>query len=140
MSTDFIKRNEVKIESIVGKNLLSEPRELKNWNNGTTINPDVFVRSVPAKYKLEFQIEKTGSKPTLQVGFTGSRDGVWNDLVTRSDVKVTGAVKGNNFEVKSETVTITISEKLAVLIESSNGLWLNGQDIIIKSVKVVEQA
>ena len=91
-----------------------------------------------AQYKLEFQIEKTGSKPILQVGFTGSRDGSWNDLATRSDVKVTGAVKGNNFEVKSETVTLTVSEKLSSLIESSNGLSLNGQQIIIKSVKVVE--
>ena len=138
LSENFIKKNEIKIESIVGKNLLSEPREIKDWNNGTTIHPDFFARSVPAQYKLEFQIEKTGSKPILQVGFTGSRDGSWNDLATRSDVKVTGAVKGNNFEVKSETVTLTVSEKLSSLIESSNGLFLNGQQIIIKSVKVVE--
>ena len=138
LSADFIKKNEIKIVSIVGKNLLSENRELKDWKNGFTINPDTFVRSVPAKYKLEFQIEKTGSKPILQVGFTDFATSAWNDLANRSDVKPTGAVKGNNFEVKSETVIIPISEELAAAIEDSYGLWLSGQDIIIKSVKVVE--
>ena len=29
------------------------------------ITPDTFVRSVPAKYKLEFQIERTGTAPIL---------------------------------------------------------------------------
>ena len=61
-----------------------------------------------------------------------------NDIATRSDVKVTGAVKGNNFEVKSETVTITVNEKLAAEFENAEKLYLGGQDIIIKSVKVVE--
>ena len=116
---------------------MSETHELKDWNNGFSINPNTFVRSVPAKYKLEFLVEKTGTAPILQIGYT-DRAGLWNDVATRSDVKVTGAVKGNNFEVKAETVTITISEKLAVAIEDSNGLFINGQDIIIKSVKVVE--
>ena len=41
-------------------------------------------------------------------------------------------------QLKAETVTITISEKLAVAIEDSNGLFINGQDISIKSMKVVE--
>lgn len=137
LSDDFIKKNEVKVESIVGKNLLSETHELKDWNNGFSINPNTFVRSVPAKYKLEFLVEKTGTAPILQIGYT-DRAGLWNDVATRSDVKATGAVKGNNFEVKAETVTITISEKLAVAIEDSNGLFINGQDIAIKSMKVVE--
>ena len=137
LSNEFIKKNEVKVESIVGKNLLSEPREIKDWNNGFIINPDTFVRSVPAKYKFQFQIEKIGATPILQIGFT-DRAGVWNDVSTRNDVKPTGVVKGNNFEVKSETVIIPISEKLAAAIEDSTGLWINGHNIVIKSIKIVE--
>ena len=137
LSAEFIKNNEVKIESIVGKNLLTEPRELKEWKTGFSIDNEVFVRSVPSKYKFEFEIEKTGSTPVLMFGFH-DRDWNFNDFSARSDVKVTGAVKGKNFEIKSGTVIITISEKLAALIEDSNEVFLDGQDIIIKSIKVVE--
>ena len=42
------------------------------------------------------------------------------------------------FDKKTKTTTVTISEKLAVAIEDSNGLFINGQDISIKSMKVVE--
>ena len=55
-----------------------------------------------------------------------------------TDVKPTGAVKGNNFEVKSETVIMPISEKLAAEIEDSTALWINGKNIVIKSIKVVQ--
>ena len=137
LSADFIKKNEVKVESIVGKNILNEPFNPDNWKNFYEIFPEIFVRTVPSQYKLEFQIEKTGSKPLLQVIFN-DKNMKHNDIATRSDVKVTGAVKGNNFEVKSETVTITINEKLAAEFESAEKLHLGGQDIIIKSVKVVE--
>ena len=137
LSADFIKKNEVKIESIVGKNLLTEPHEIKVWGDSFSIGNEVFIRTVPEKYKFEIQIEKTGSSPIMMFGFH-DKDWKFNDFSTRSDVKVTGATKGKNFEVKSETVTITISEKLAALIEASNGIFIDGQQIIIKSVKVVE--
>ena len=136
MSEDFIKQNEIKIESIVGKNLLSEAFDPKNWENSYEIKPAIFVRSVPEKYKLEFQIEKTGSKPILQVCFI-DMNGNFTDISARSDVKVNGAVKGWCFEVQSDTIVITVSEKLAIDFES-NGFYINGQDLIIKSVKVVE--
>ncbi|MBO4630042.1 MAG: glycoside hydrolase family 5 protein [Treponema sp.] len=143
LSEDFIKKNEVKIESIVGKNLLSEPIVLKNWDSSFRMNPEIFVRSVPAKYKLEFQIEKTGSEPILQFGLDGRELGRYPDfydISKRSDVKVTGAVKNGerDFFVKSETFTISISKELASIIESSESLCFNGQNMIIKSVKVVE--
>ena len=137
LSADFIKKNEVKFESIVGKNLLTEQKELKDWKNGFSLENEIFVRSVPAKYKFELEIEKKGSTPILMFGY---HDKNWKfiDFSKRSDVKVTGAVKGNNFEVRATTVTITINEELASLIEDSNCIWIDGQQIIIKSVKVVE--
>ena len=137
LSDDFIKANEIKIESIVGKNILDEPFNPNNWANFYKINPEILVRSVPEKYKLEFQIEKTGSAPILQFTFD-DKNWTFNDLAARPEVKVTGAVKGNNFEVKSETVTLTINEKLSVELEDAARIYINGQDIIIKSVRVVE--
>ncbi len=41
-------------------------------------------------------------------------------------------------KVTNEVFTVSIDEKLAAALEASNGLNLNGQNIIIKSVKVVE--
>ena len=107
------------------------------------MNPEIFVRSVPEKYKLEFQIEKTGSEPILQFGLDGRDLGRYRDfydISKRSDVKVTGAVKNGerDFMIKSETVTISISKELASMIESCETLCFNGQNIIIKSIKVVE--
>ena len=137
LSNDFIKKNEVKVESIVGNNLLSKPFNPNNWKDFYEINSNILVRSVPSKYKLEIQIEKTGSKPVLQVSFHDFKNKS-TDIAAREDVKVTGAVKGFCFEVKSETVTITVNEKLAAEFENADKLYLGGQDIIIKSMKVVE--
>ena len=137
LSSVFTKENEITVESIVGKNLLSEPFNPNNWKAWYEINPNILVRSVPAKYKLEIQIEKTGSKPILQVSFHDFKNKSI-DISTRNDVKVTGAVKGFCFEVKSETVTITVNDKLAAEFEDAENLYFGGQDIIIKSIKVVE--
>ena len=137
LSSVFTKENEITVESIVGKNLLSEPFNPNNWKAWYEINPNILVRSVPANYKLEIQIEKTGSKPILQVSFHDFKNKS-TDISTRNDVKVTGAVKGFCFEVKSETVTITVNDKLAAEFEDAENLYFGGQDIIIKSVKVVE--
>ncbi len=137
LSNDFIKKNEVKVESIVGNNLLSKPFNPNNWKDFYEINSNILVRSVPSKYKLEIQIEKTGSKPVLQVSFHDFKNKS-TDIAAREDVKVTGAVKGFCLEVKSETVTITVNEKLAAEFENADKLYLGGQDIIIKSMKVVE--
>lgn len=137
LSNDFIKKNEIKTASIVGKNLLNEAFNPNNWEKMYKINPEIFVRSVPSNYKLEFQIDKIGANPILQICFD-DRNWIFNDVAARGDVKVTGAVKGNNFEVKDNTVTLTINEKLAEEFEDASKIYLGGQDIIIKSMKVVE--
>ena len=88
LSEDFLKKNAAIVPSIVGKNLLSEPFEIKNMDKS---------------YRKGASI----------------KDG-WC-------IKVT-----------NEVFTISIDEELAAALEASNGLNLNGQNIIIKSVKVVE--
>ena len=137
LSTDFIKKNEVKVESIVGKNLLKEPVTLKDWNP-YIINGNIFVRSTPAKYKIEFQIEKNGSRPILSFSFNNI-NWQFQEVVKKQNVRVTGGTKeGNNIIVKSDVVTISIDEELSKEIESANDVGINGQGIIIKSMKVVE--
>ena len=139
LSTDFIKKNEVKIPSIVGKNLLAEPVEITNWDKSYRIDPELLVRSVPPKYKLEFTIEKTGENAILQPGFNDEND-KWHDLVQEKNILVKGATiqDGWCIKVTNEVFTVSIDEKLAAALEASRGLNLNGQNIIIKSVKVVE--
>ena len=131
LSEEFIKNNSVTIPSIVGKNLLNEPVEKKNWGDGYGIKGDVFVRSTPAKYKIEFQIEKTGSNPRFEFGY-------WNGSYSKVTKGIKGGVvDGSNIAVKSDIVTISVDEKLAKELESAGDVFLNGQDIIIKSMKVV---
>ncbi len=91
----------------------------------------MFVRSTPAKYKIEFQIEKTGSNPRFEFGY-------WNGSYVKVAKGVKGGVvDGSNIAVKAGIVTINVDEKLAKELESAGDVFLNGQDIIIKSMKVV---
>ena len=46
----------MKVESIVGKELLDAPVKIENWD---AINISKFARAVPSKYKLELVVEKT---------------------------------------------------------------------------------
>ena len=140
LSEDFIKKNEVKIPSIVGKNLLPEPFEIKNWDASYRIDPELLVRSVPPKYKLEFTVEKTGPDAIMQIGYSDSKQ-VWRELVKQKNVRIQGASLKDGWCVaisKNCTFTLSIDENLAAALEASNGIVLNGQNIIIKSVKVVE--
>ena len=139
LSEEFLKKNELIVPSIVGKNLLSEPFEIKNMDKSYRIDPEILIRSVPPKYKFEFTVESTGSNAILQVGFD-DEDGKWHDLVKEKNVVVKGAsIKdGWCIKVTNEVFTISIDEKLAATLEASRGLNLNGQNIIIKSMKVVE--
>ncbi len=41
-------------------------------------------------------------------------------------------------KVTNEVFTVSIDEELAVKLEGSQGIFLNGENIIIKAVKVVE--
>ena len=141
IDSDFIKMNEAKYESIVGKNLLNEPLQRKNWeDDNARIDPDVFYRSTPVKYKIEFNIEKNGSKPILQFAFI-DQHGNWRELQKEKNVKISGGAVGNNYnniEVRSNIITVSINEKLSKEFETAIGIYVKGQDIIIKSMKVVE--
>ncbi|MBP5450950.1 MAG: cellulase family glycosylhydrolase [Treponema sp.] len=140
LSEEFLKKNTVIVPSIVGKNLLAEPVEIKNWDRSYRIDPELLVRSVPPKYKFEFTVESTGSNAILQVGFSDN-NGNWHDLVKEKNVVVKGASIKDGWCVaisKNCTFTLSIDEKLALALEASHGLNLNGQNVIIKSVKVVE--
>ena len=140
LSEDFIKKNEVKIPSIVGKNLLPEPVEIKNWDRSYRIDQELLVRSVPPKYKLEFTVEKTGPDAIMQIGYSDSKQ-VWREVVQQKNVRIQGASLKDGWCVaisKNCTFTLSIDENLAAALEASHGIILNGQNIIIKSVKVVE--
>ena len=139
LSEEFLKKNEVIVPSIVGKNLLIEPFEIKNWDASYRIDPELLVRSVPPKYKLEFTVETKDSNALLQPGFVDA-DNKWHDLVKEKNVSVKGAAiqDGWCIKVTNEVFNVSIDEKLAVALEASNGIFLNGENIIIKSVKVVE--
>ena len=135
LSDDFIKTNEVKVESIVGKNLLSEPVEFKiNEWSGYKINPDVFVRSTPAKYKIEIQIEKTGTAPEMCFMY---KDWNYNEHSVIKNA-TGGTINGQNISIESDTVTIYIDEETAETITGAMYVSIGGHDFIIKSMKVVE--
>lgn len=137
LSANFIKKNEVKIESIVGKNLLKEPFDTKKWGSNYEIKADTFVRSVPESYKLEFIIKKTGSSPTVQLTWS-DENYQWHKLPTNSKKLKGGSLADGNVKPSKTTFTVEIDSETAKIIEGSNGLYLMGQDVIIQSMKVVE--
>ena len=144
LSADFIKKNEVKVESIVGKNLLQEPvvRTGKvNWDNNYKIRSDTFYLSTPAKYKIEFEIEKTGADSFLRFAYNDINDN-WHDTYNTNilkNMKVKGGVIADGqIKVQSGTVILNIDEKLADELANGKTVEINGQNIIIKSMKVVE--
>ena len=141
LSPEFIKKNETKVESIVGKNLLKEPIEKKNWGAHYRVASDIFCRATPAKYKIEFDIERTGKNPELDFAYI-DYSGVWRGFQNTPSLKnihLNGGVYAGNFKIQSDKLVLDIDSKLAEeLSENSTGIWLNGQDIIIKSMKVVE--
>ncbi len=139
LSDEFIKKNEVKVSSIVGKNLLESPLEIKDFDKSFGLNPDLLVRSVPSKYKLELTVEKLSSESILQIGFVDA-GGKWHELVTEKNVSVKGGTVKDGWciSVNDGTVTIAIDEKLAVELESAQSIGIGGKNVRIKSVKIVE--
>ena len=139
LSEEFLKKNEVIVPSIVGKNLLAEPVEINKWDKSCRIDPELLVRSVPPKYKLEFTVETKDSNALLQVGFSDN-NGNWHELIQEKNAVLKGAVirDGWCIKVTNEVFTISIDENLAAALEASQGIFLNGENIIIKSMKVVE--
>ena len=142
LKDDFIKANEVHFESIVGKNLLEAPVELKNWsNNPFKISSDTFYRSTPEEYKIEFEIERTGNNPELDFAYIDVQQNWHNadNTPLLANMLVEGGDLQGNIKAKSDIITISIDEELAKeIVENAWSVYLNGQDIIVKSMKVVE--
>ena len=138
LSADFIKKNEVKVESIVGKNLLPEPVEIKNW--GAYKIKSSFYGSTPEKYKLVIELEQTGSDPRLELAYTDFKD-VWHNAPNTPSLKkmrIKGGIMEGTIKVQSKKLVLSIDEDLAKELADGKGVFLNGQDIIVKSMKVVE--
>lgn len=140
LSEDFIKKNEVKVESIAGKNILKQPVQINQWDNTARINPDVLAGLTSAKYKLVFEIERIGSDPILAIAYQDFA-GRWHDknnTTILQKLNVKGGILEGDIKITSDTVELTVNEQLAKTFESSDAIILLGQQIIIKSVKVVE--
>ena len=140
LSDDFVKKNTLIIESIVGKNLLPEPVEKNGSDDATVIKTDLLVRSTPSEYKFEFQIETTGPDAVLQVSYNDLKL-VWRELVQQENVTIQGGTLKDGWCIaisESGTVTLSIDEKLALDLECAEAIYINGCNIIIKSMKVVE--
>ena len=139
LSDAFIKKNEVKIESIVGKELLDAPVEIKNWD---AINISKFARAVPSKYKLELVVEKTGPDPKLSLNYIDA-DKNWSYVIPEKK-KIQGATinffdNDKFYEIipKGEKIVFSVTEAYSPSIEYL-GLYINGKDCLLKSVRVVE--
>ena len=139
LSADFIKKNEVKVPSIVGKNLLKAPVELRDGEGGAGIKGDLFVRSRPENYKLEFEVEKLSSKAEIYLAYNDYK-GNWTEVMTRNKVKLLkgGSLDGAMIKVKDNTVVVSIDNATSCEFETAGELYVLGQDVLIKSVKVVE--
>ena len=109
---------------------------MKNWDDGIyNIKSNDIARSTLAKYKLVLELEKTGSDPRLSFGYNDSRFN-WHAV---KNVRVKGGViEGESIKVKSKTVEIPVDENLAKQLEYTFGIYFNGKDIILKSIKVME--
>ena len=112
--------------------------EIKDWK-AYKLPDSIFMRSVPAKYKIELEIEKAGSEPNFQLGCIDYL-GKWKSFIADPGLKVTGGTKngGDCVNVKSDKIILSIDEKVAQEIQESGELYLSGKDIIVKSMKVVE--
>ena len=139
LSDDFVKANEIKIESIVGKELLAAPVKIEDWD-AQCINK--FARAVPSKYKLELVVEKTGPDPKLSLNYIDA-DKNWRYVIPEKK-KIQGGTlnlynNDTSYEIipKEEKIVIGITEAYSPYIEYL-GLYINGTNILLKSVKVVE--
>ncbi|MBO4319009.1 MAG: cellulase family glycosylhydrolase, partial [Treponema sp.] len=140
LSADFIKRNEVKIESLVGKNILSEPLDLTDFGEDYRLAINLFYHSTPAKYKLVFDVEKKSSDSILRLAYQ-DLDSNWHEIAPMKGVKIKGGTLKDGWciSVKDNTVELSIDETLASELSGyAQYIFLNGKNIIIKSVKVVE--
>lgn len=136
LSEDFKKKNEVKIESVVGKNILDGEWEMRSWENECIINPDVLVNSTPKNYLLEFEFEFIGHKPVFRFGYFDQEMNQFDGVALKNMTANGGIITRDIITIKSEIVTLTISEVVAKKLTESSYIHIEGQEIIVKSVKV----
>ena len=90
------------------------------------------------KYKLEFEIESLSSKARLYLAYFDINSN-WAELMTRKNVKLEkgGTLDNAMIMVKDNVVVVSVDKDTKLEYETS-GLQVQGEDIIIKSVKVIE--
>ena len=103
------------------------------------LNGNLFISSRPENYKLEFEVEKLSSKARIHLAYNDYK-GSWNDVMARPKVRL---LKGGSLDnvmimVKDDTVVVSIDNDTSCEFETGGELYILGEDIIIKSVKVVE--
>lgn len=139
LSEDFKKKNEVKIESVIGKNILDKEYEMRSWENECIINPDVLVRSTPKNFQLEFELEFVGHRPVFRFGYFDQDMNQFDGIALKNMTAKGGQLSKDIVIVKSETVVLTISEVVAKKLIDSRYMHVEGQDIILKSIKVLNR-
>ena len=139
LSDEFLKENEVKVESIVGKNLLKEPVEIRGEEGGAALKGNDFIRSRPDNYKLEIEVEKLSSKARIHLGYNTYK-GVWTNVMARDKVSLIsgGTLDDVMIMVEDDTVVVYIDNDTSCEFETGGELYILGEDIIINSVKVIE--
>lgn len=160
---DFINKNKKTPDSIVGKELLSEKYlsetqfagltngtfVFDDWTKGLDFEGDIFVRSVPSEYKLQFKfnIDKTAGYSSVQIMWQDNADNwkmkpLFNKNNILSGGKYYSDANTENIELyrTSDTTTLVleINEEMALNIESSK-LHLQGFGATLTSVMVVEK-
>ena len=139
LSDEFIKENVVKVESIVGKNLLEAPVEIRGKNGSANLNGNLFIRSRPENYKLEFEVETLSTKARIHLAYNDYK-GNWNDVMARENVSLLqgGTLDNVMIMVTGSPVVVSIDNATSCEFETGGELYILGEDIIIKSIKVVE--
>ena len=86
------------------------------------------------------ELEKTGPEPIVELDYDDF-DLNWHNAANTAllrNLKVKGGTFDGNIKVKDNTVEITINEKLAKELANCENVYINGKDILLKSVMVME--
>ena len=143
----FAKGQEVKeyqlskVESIVGKELLTKSYDLEDWDS-YEINSSIFARATPEKYKIEIVWEAAGEEPKFSLNYIDA-DHNWRWVIPENKTIQGGLLdlydndKKQTIYPEDSKIVVGITDDDVVNIEYS-GLYICGSNIILKSVKVVE--
>ena len=142
LSEDFLKENEVKVESIVGKNLLNmdpEVQVLYEEGHKAALKGDWFIRSRPENYKLEFEVEIQGSNPTIYLAYNTYK-GIWTEVMKKDKVSLIsgGTLDDATIKVEAAKVVVYIDNETSCEFETGGELYVFSEDCILKSIKVLE--